>query len=163
MKIWARLKSFDANQLFKLVKLFIVKPFYIKLTLQATQHAVQLANRHYGNTHHKSNAANAFRHVLWTILLAKAVYDKTGNEVTAKKWALKVTTAHEDIAVNKPLERTMDLHNNKVGILLLAELINKKEDEILLLLMKKAQEAQQICEPEEVINFKNQLVYISEE
>ncbi|RXG24413.1 DUF6973 domain-containing protein [Leeuwenhoekiella aequorea] len=163
MKIWARLKTFNLLQLFKLAQLFITKPHYIKLTLQASKKAVVLANKHYGNTHQYNNRANAFRHALWVVLLGQFVYQKNEDITIAKNWALKVTTAHEDIAVNKPLERTMDLHNNKVGILLLAELINKKEDEIVLLLKKKAQEAQQICEPEEVVNLDNQLVYISEE
>jgi hypothetical protein len=163
MKIWARLKTFNLLQLFKLAQLFITKPHYIKLTLQASKKAVVLANKHYGNTHQYNNRANAFRHALWVVLLGQFVYQKNEDITIAKSWALKVTTAHEDIAVNKPLERTMDLHNNKVGSLLLEKLIRKSLEDTVIYLKEKAAQAAQIDSVDDIKKFDDQLVYISEE
>ena len=160
MKVWERIKSFDFKQLLQLGRLFIFHPNYIRLTLNASAKAMQVASKEYGNKHSKSNKANAFRHALWSILLGQAVFKKSQDLKKAKAWSEKVTTLHEKLAPNSTLDRCMDLHNNEIGRNFLDNLITSSEEETITFLKQKAAQAKQINNPEDV-DMEN-LVYISE-
>ena len=149
MSIRARLKSMSFAQLFKLATLFIAHPGYVFLTARASKKAMHLATQVYGNTHHKSNRGNAFRHALWTVLLGQEVYRKSDNLEKAKNWAKQFTNLHEEIFVNNQLDRAMDLHNNNFGIQKLKELVTSTETETLEFLKTEAEKAIQITQAEE--------------
>ncbi len=123
---------------------------------------MNIAYREYGSKHHLSNKANAFRHVLWVVLIAKRCLNWRKNEEKAKAWAKAFTDWHEDFSPNRALERTMDLHNNNVGVLLFDELKNKNEAEIVSFLKQKASEAVKIKTIEEAGNVGLKLVYIAD-
>ena len=57
----------------------------------------------------------------------------------------------------------MDLHNNKVGSLLLEKLIHKSLEDTVIYLKEKAAQAAQIDSVDDIKKFDDQLVYISEE
>jgi len=59
-----------------------------------------------GHNGHK-DASDAFRHCYWSALITREIGE---NE------ALKFTTMHESSPLNAPIERNMDLHNNRIGI-----------------------------------------------
>ena len=162
MRIWATLKTLSIPQLFKLARLFATRPHYIVLTLRASKKAMRLSTEIYGKTHHKSNRANAFRHALWTLLLGRAVYRKTSDLKKAQDWALKFTNLHEELFVNNPLDRKMDLHNNGFGIEALTQYVQNTEAEVIHFLQTEAENAIQISAPEEAHQNLKQLVYISE-
>lgn len=162
MKIWARLRTFNLKQLINLAYLFGQRPLYITLTLKASRDALRIATQHYGKSHQASNKANAFRHALWVVLIGQAVYRRSGSINKAKAWAKKVTDMHENIAVNKPLERAMDLHNNKMGLLFFEKHASTSAKELVVFLKHQAEQAQQIATVVEVKDHPNHLVYIRE-
>lgn len=149
-------------QLFKLASLFVAHPGYVFLTARASKKAIRIATQVYGETHHKSNRANAFRHALWTFLLGQAVYRKTDNLKKAKDWAKQFTDLHEELFVNNKLDRAMDLHNNNFGIQKLKEPFTNTEADTVSFLKTEAEKAIQITQTEETKQHPLNLVYISE-
>ena len=157
---WRIIKELDFKQLFGLFWLFLQNPLYAFPTIFATKRCMDIAQSEFGSRHHLSNPANAFRHALWVILIAKKCLKWRTNEEKAKAWAKTFTDWHEDFSPNAALERAMDFHNNDMGIVFFDELKNKNEAEIVSFLKQKASEAMKIEAVEEVGNFKNKLVYI---
>jgi hypothetical protein len=158
MKIWYRLKKLSIKQLLNLGVVFIQRPLLIRPTLKATSRTMSISQEEFGNAQHKNGTPNAFRHALWNILLAKAAY--TTNETTATNWAEQVTTLHEKLAPNAPLETVMDLHNNMVGRQFFSETLNFSETELIQFLKEKSSIAKQITKVEDVERYPNELVYI---
>ncbi len=62
--------------------------------------------RRFGKNGH-NDKSDAFRHCFWSAILARDLGYKN---------ALHFTTAHESDPANPPGEKTMDLHNNGVGL-----------------------------------------------
>ena len=161
MSIRARLKSMSFAQLFKLATLFIAHPGYVFLTARASKKAMHLATQVYGNTHHKSNRGNAFRHALWTVLLGQEVYRKSDNLEKAKNWAKQFTDLHEQLFVNRKADRTMDLHNNSFGIQALRLFAAKPQEEAVMFLQEAAKNAVQIRNAKDAEAYPNKLIYLS--
>lgn len=145
-------------QLFNLGVVFIKRPLLIMPTLKASTKAMTISQEHFGKAQHKNGKANAFRHALWNVLLAKIAYKN--DPIPAINWAEKVTTLHEKLAPNPPLERAMDLHNNSIGRHIFSETLNLPEEEVILFLRDEAEKAQQISAPEDVEKHLNEMVYI---
>lgn len=116
----------------------------------------------FGDTHHTDNSANAFRHALWNILIAKSVLRILKSEEKAISWAGKITSLHEELMPNDPLEKEMDLHNNEVGRIFFPEIQTSTEEEIISFLKKEMKKAVRIKTVEESEDFKEVLVYIKE-
>jgi len=55
----------------------------------------------------RNDKSDAFRHCYWSALLSKELGYSN---------ALEFTTAHESSPLNIKAEKTMDLHNNKIGL-----------------------------------------------
>ena len=161
MSIRARLKALSLPQLFKLARLFLKNPGYVFLTARASKKALQIATTHYGDKHHKSNPANAFRHALWTVLLGQAVYQRTGSLREAQNWAKQFTDLHEELFVNRKAARTMDLHNNSFGIQALRLFAAKPQEEAVMFLQEAAKNAVQIRNAKDAEAYPNKLIYLS--
>ncbi len=159
---WRILKNLDFKQLFGLLWLFLKNPIYAFPTVFATRRCMDIAQKEYGSRHHLSNPANAFRHALWVILIIKRCLKWRNNEEKAKMWAKKFTDWHEDFSPNEALERAMDLHNNKMGIVFFEEIKNYNETEIVSFLKRNASEAVKIENVGEIEKLGNNLVYINE-
>jgi uncharacterized protein YukE len=56
--------------------------------------------------------SNAFQHAYWSVLLAFTL---------GSDFAAEITTAHETVPGNNPVTAAMDLHNNEVGLRIVAE------------------------------------------
>lgn len=121
---------------------------------------MEIAQKEYGNSHHLSNKANAFRHALWVVLIIQKCLKWKENEEKAKLWAEKFTNWHEDFSPNEALERAMDLHNNTMGLLFFEQLNGKNEAATVSFLKQKASEAVKISTVKEIENIENKLVYI---
>ncbi len=158
MNIWYRIKKLSFKQLFNLGLVFIKRPLLIAPTLKATKSAMAISQQHYGKAQHSNGKANAFRHALWNVLLAKIAYK--GDVEKAIHWAEQVTTLHEKLAPNEPLERAMDLHNNKIGRQLFAETKALSERETVQFLKEQAEKASQVSTMEDVEKYPNEMVYI---
>ena len=138
------LKIVQWKQLKGVIGFFFRHPFLLLSALPATWQCVGICDHLFGNTHHKHNKANAFRHALWNMLLMRNAL-KTGSSLEdATKWAQEFTDWHEDFSPNKEPARSMDFHNNAVGRLLYREKFNMKRvkniqiTQALLPLLEKA-------------------------
>lgn len=129
-------------------------------TNQATIRTMQICDSIYGNAHHGDNKPNAFRHALWNILIARRAFKVLKTNEKAIRWSEKITTLHETLMPNPPLEREMDLHNNMMGRKYFIELQDASEEKIIDFLKLKLEEAVQIKTVEETENLKDFLVYI---
>ena len=119
-------------------------PLYVQPTWRATRRTVELCDMHYPNIHHLHNTANAIRHVLWNVLIVK--YCAKGDLIPQAviDWTRTITDWHERFAVNAPLERKMDLHNNALGRSWSPELHNRSEQEIMEFLEIRSQHAEKV-------------------
>ena len=160
--LWRIFKNLDFTQLFGLFGLFFRNPLYMIPTIFATRDCMNIAQQEYGNKHHLSNPANAFRHALWVILIIRKCLKWRNNEEKAISWAKKFTDWHEKFSPNELLEEAMDLHNNQVGISFYEEVMGKSEEEIISFLKQKASEAKKIETVDQVGNLERILVYIDD-
>ncbi len=131
-------------------------------TNAATIRTMQICDRIFGRAHHGDNKANAFRHALWNILIAKGAMKLGRSQESALRWAEEITNLHEKLMPNPPLETEMDLHNNKMGRKFFPELIKSSEEEIIDFLRKKAEEGEQIKTVEDAKELRNVLVYLED-
>lgn len=161
--IWGILKKLDMKELFTLLKLFFKYPLFFIPTGIATNKSIILATKNFKSTHHLHNPANAYRHALWNILIAKHCAKWSGNINKILQWTEIITTWHEDFSPNPPLERKMDLHNNAVGRAFFIQLKNSSIDEVDQFLLKKASEAIKISEESIDPLPLKQLVYIEDQ
>ena len=162
MKILSRLGELNASKLWRLAWIGLKNPLLVVPTHRATNRTMDICDRIFGNAHNGDNSANAFRHALWNILIAQRTIKILKSEEKAISWAEKITTLHETLMPNKPLERAMDMHNNEVGRSFFMELQTSSEDEIIGFLEKKATEAVQIKTVEEAKSLNGVLVYLVE-
>ena len=115
MFVWDVIKGVRFKQL-KSVLLFLFKhPVFMISTVMSTFNAVRVSQKEFPNTHGFHNKANAFRHALWNIFIAKECSRFSKNNYEIISWTKEFTDWHEDFAPNKELSKTMDLHNNYIG------------------------------------------------
>src|SRR5690554_708867 len=107
MKILSQIWDLKFSKLWRLLLLGAKNPLLVFPTNRATIRTVEICNRIYGSSHHGDNRANAFRHALWNILVAKQVFKIVKTEERAISWAEKITTLHEILMPNAPLETEM--------------------------------------------------------
>ncbi|THD69416.1 hypothetical protein E7Z59_03560 [Robertkochia marina] len=120
------LRIIQWRQLKGVAGFFFRHPILFLSALPATWQCVSICDRKFGNTHHKDNKANAFRHALWNMLLVRNALLCCSNSMTSEAWAKELTDWHEDFSPNRDLARAMDLHNNQTGRLLYREKFGKK-------------------------------------
>lgn len=162
MKIWARIKKLSITQLWQLSVLFLKQPLLIIPTLKATKRTFQICEELYGNNHHKSNKANAFRHALWNLLICIKTMKILKNKQKSVFWAQKVTDLYEKVTQNELLDEAMDLHNNTIGRICFLNFLNQSETEMITFLQEKAEKAKKIYVLEDFDKLQNQLTYLIE-
>lgn len=109
------LQIIEWRQLKGVARFFFRHPLLFSSAVLATTKCLAISHDLFGNTHHKDNKANAFRHALWNMLLVRYAMVFENDVKQAVRWARKLTDWHEDFSPNDPLARTMDLHNNRIG------------------------------------------------
>lgn len=162
MTIWNRIKQLNLKQFFILLKVFIMRPLYIIPTHRATIETLLICDKLFRTKHQNHNRENAFRHALWNIIIAKNCYTPKRGVTNVIEWAEKITTLHEKMAPNKPLETAMDLHNNKVGLTLFEEekLYQKPLSEIKKILLQKMELGVKVNSEEEIKQHTDKMVYL---
>ncbi|SRR5690554_4135061 len=162
MTIWNRIKQLNLKQFFILLKVFIIRPLYIIPTHRATIGTLLICDKLFGTKHQNHSKENAFRHALWNIIIAKNCYTTKRGVTNVIKWAEKITSIHEKMAPNKPLETVMDLHNNKVGLTLFEEekLYEKSLSEIKKVLLEKMEFGVKVSSIEEMKQHTGKMVYL---
>ena len=160
MNVVKRIRQLSVKQLWHLSVVFIKQPFLVFPTLNATKKTMKISSDLYGKAHHKNGPANAFRHAMWNVLIAKAAFKKFQNIEKSIDWAKKVTDLHEKLAPNSPLETVMDLHNNKMGRQFFMEAVDFSDEETIHFIQKKTETAQKVTKTSEIEAFKTKLVFI---
>lgn len=160
MKIWTRIRQLSISQLWKFSMLFLKHPLLIIPTYRATKRTFAICDTHFKSEHHASTVANAFRHVLWNVLICSYSLKNTKNKQKSVFWAQKVTDLYEKVTQNNPLDQAMDLHNNAIGRIYFLNLLDKKEEEIIDFALKNMKNAQKVDKIEEMKWFNNEMVFI---
>lgn len=156
------IKSISFKSIPSLVGLALYYPRFVIPTLNATRKTMKIAQKEYGNAHKGNTKANAFRHGLWNILITRNCLKWNDDFEKVLGWTEKITTKHEDLAPNPPLERAMDLHNNQVGRFLCKTLVEFQEAEIIAEVKKHAEKAIKIKDKTEIENHSTDLIYLNE-
>lgn len=162
MKIWTRIKKLSTPQLWQLSVLLLKHPSLIIPTVKATKRTFQICEGLFGNDHHKSNKANAFRHALWNVLICKRSMKSLKNKQKSVFWAQKVTDLYEKVTKNEALEEAMDLHNNTIGRICFLNFLSQNEEEMVVFLQNKAGNAQYFSKKDDLSKSQSQLVYLIE-
>lgn len=160
MLLWNIIKGVRFR-LMKSVLVFLFKhPIFMVSTIIATFDVVRISQKEFPDTHGFHNKANAFRHALWNIFIAKqcALFSRKSHEVIL--WTKEFTDWHEDFSYNKELARIMDLHNNYIGRELFLKTPEKTHYQWVILMKEQLHKAVQIVSVEDVVNYPSQLVYL---
>ena len=160
MQVWDVIKGVRFRQL-KCLLLFLFKhPFFLISTVKATFDVLRISKKEFQNTHGFNNKANAFRHALWNIFIAKqcSLFSRKKHKIIS--WTKEFTDWHEDFSPNEELARVMDLHNNCIGRELFLKTPKSTQNQWVILLKKELEYAVQIVSVEDVVNYPRQLVYL---
>lgn len=162
MAIWARIKRLSIKQFLLLIKTFITKPLYIIPTHKATLQSLQICDKKFGKRHHKHGPENAFRHALWNIMIAKNCFKPERDPLKIVQWAETITTLHEKMAPNNPIETAMDMHNNDIGrhLFMSEKLYEKSIEEINQILLEKMKNSVKVTSIQELETVKSEMAHI---
>lgn len=116
------LKKLTWPKIWQAAALVFRHPGLFVMSLPATRKTWKIARQKFPDTHGRDGVGNAFRHALWTALLA-SYGSKISSPKKAVDFALKLSDLHEDLFPNPPLARAMDLQNNRVGVGVYQEMI----------------------------------------
>lgn len=108
------LKTLSFKNLLKVIFIALRHPLFSILTLFATFKTYTISQKLFPISHSTDGQGNAFRHALWNCLILMYCC-KISSPEKSFIWTEKITNLHEDLFPNEPLQRKMDLHNNKVG------------------------------------------------
>lgn len=144
MSLWKAIRNLQVKYLYNLFVLFIKHPLYSYATLKATIDTFVISQKRFPNIHGGDNKANAFRHALWNILIAKQCSRFSKNMQSNLDWTKKITDLHEELNPNDILPTQMDLMNNKIGRKWFLYLQNSSEEEIEEFLIQKLENAVKI-------------------
>ena len=160
MLLWDVFKGIRFRQVKKLMLFLFKHPFFFISTIKATFDVLRISQREFPNTHGFNNKANAFRHALWNIFIAKqcSLFSRKSYEVIL--WTKEFTDWHEDFSPNEALPRIMDLHNNCIGRELFLKTPKSTQNQWVILLKEQLEYAVQIVSVEDVENYPRQLVYL---
>ena len=157
------LRNINLRELTGLTALSFRHPVFLIPTVQATQRCLELCDEYFKGAHHGHNKANAFRHALWNLLIARRCYSWRKNLDKVMVWTKKFTDWHEDFSVNEKLPRAMDLHNNEVGRMVFRRSMLQTEEDHVTTLIHLLTNAIKINKLDDLGNLQGRLVYISEE
>lgn len=162
MSLWKILKGLRFKQLASLIGLFFKHPLFMFSTVRATLITMRIAQKEFPDIHGNHNKANAFRHALWNILIAKKCARFSKNTNSILDWTKQITDWHEEFSPNEELAKTMDLHNNKIGRDLFVALSDKTTSEIVEQIKDQLEHSVKIVNSKDVQQYSHQLVYIED-
>ncbi|QFG54267.1 DUF6973 domain-containing protein [Chryseobacterium sp.] len=116
------LSTLSFEKIVMLIRATAPHPLFTLLSFYATARSFSIAQKHFPKTSAANGIGNAYRHALWTCLILMYCC-KVSSPQKALNYCKKITDLHEELFPNKPLEKKMDLHNNKVGMDLFMKLL----------------------------------------
>ena len=156
-------KTLSFSKIKRLLNVVLPHPIFAIVSLYATFKAFTIAKKYFPKTNSSDGIGNAFRHAFWTCLISMYC-SKISSPERSLEWCQKITDLHEELFPNEPLQKQMDLHNNKVGINIYKELLPTIHRQFfetsffVQALFKKVKTAQILSENHEVD--ENELVYL---
>ena len=163
MNIVKTIARLDFANLWLLLKLSITHLGYLWPTFKATKECMQVSSEHFGRKHYQNGQANAFRHALWNVLIAKNCLTKKREMEKVLSWTKSITDWHEEAFFSKNLTMKMDFHNNAVGRWLFETNANWSSKQFVSSLLALALKAVQITKESNIESYENQLVYITDD
>ena len=157
-KIFLRIKPLG---FWRLLKLAVPNVGFLWPTYSATKACMQLSTAHFGRKHYQNGQANAFRHALWNVLIAKYCAKSANVVDRALNWTKKITDWHEETFFSKELPMKMDYHNNAVGRDLFKKYPQWPQVAFVQKLVSLSDRAIKIKSETDLNQYKNQLVFIS--
>lgn len=154
------IKNLDFKQILSLFWWFVKHPLFMLATIWATYKTLKIAENEFPKIHNLHNKANAFRHALWNILIAKYASKFSNNTTEILGWTKKITDWHEDFSLNEIMARKMDLHNNAFGRNQFQSLEDCTVGEIVVFSKKELQSAVSITKEIDFEKNKERLVYL---
>ena len=91
MFVWDVIKGVRFKQLKSVLLFFFKHPVFMISTVIATFNAVRVSQKEFPNTHGFHNKANAFRHALWNIFIAKECSRFSKNNYEIILWTKEFT------------------------------------------------------------------------
>jgi hypothetical protein len=155
-------KNLDFKQILSLIRWFLKHPLFMLATVWATYKTLRIAEREFPGIHNLHNKANALRHALWNVLIAKYASKFSNNIDEILNWTKTITDWHEDFSPNKIMPRTMDLHNNAFGRSKFNALKNKSIQNIVFSLKGELQFAVLVTKKTDFKGYSSVLVYLKE-
>jgi hypothetical protein len=131
-------------------------------TVSATLKTYRISQKEFPNIHGKHNKANAFRHALWNVLIAKKCGRFSKNIDSVLNWTKGITDWHEEFAPNQALAKAMDLHNNRVGREVYQQHSAMKIFEMIHLMKELLDTSVQVKDMKEMEQYSSQLVYLED-
>ncbi len=131
-------------------------------TVYATYTTYRISQKEFPDIHGGHNKANAFRHALWNVIIAKYASRFSKNPSSVLDWTKLITDWHEEFSPNEALAKAMDLHNNQMGRYFYPALSNKKNLEIVHFLKGQLMNAVKVKEVSEIDSTSQQLMYLED-
>ena len=107
MFFWTIIKNLKIGQIWHLFVLFLQHPLFMFATVKATFLTMKITQKEFPDIHKKNNKANAFRHALWNILIAKFCNKFSLDLDTILEWTKKITDWHEEFSTNKKMAKLL--------------------------------------------------------
>ncbi len=121
---FSTLKRIHLISFLQFLLLLIINPLKSYILIKSTLQTEKIAIKKFPKSHGSNKKGNAFKHILWNVLIAKNL-----TKINAKNPELfteKFTTLYEKTFVNEKKFSKMDLHNNQLGISIFKEIKNTK-------------------------------------
>ena len=161
MSLWKIIKGLNYRQLTSLMVWFLKHPLYMISTISATLLTFRISQKHFPDIHGQHNRANAFRHALWNVVIARKCSRFSENQRSVLRWTKQITDWHEEFSPNEKLAEAMDLHNNQIGRNLFRELSEMKLEDVVTFMIKEMENAIKVSEISDIEGL-HQLVYIED-
>lgn len=162
MSFWKIIRGLNFKQLTSLFVKFLKHPLLMLSTIHATLLTFEISQEHFPGIHGKHNKANAFRHALWNIIIAKKCSIFSKNDSVILNWTQEITDWHEEFAPNQEIEKRMDLHNNSIGRKLYLQLSKSAVHEIISFMKLQLNDAIHVKDVLEIKKDIQQLVYLED-
>ena len=163
MNVFKTIARIRPKGFWNLIKLAIPNFLYLWPTYRATKACMQLSTEHFGRKHYQNGPANAFRHALWNVLIAKYCTRTYMATRHALAWTTKITNWHEETFFSKELPMKMDYHNNQVGRSLFMAYPQWELEQFINELLGLTLKAIKITRDSDLNQYKNQLVFITDD
>jgi len=161
MSKWEIIKNLNFKQIGALFVWFLKHPFFMFAAFRATVNTLRIAQKEFPNIHGLHNKANAFRHAIWNIFIAKECLKFTKDVDKVLAWTKLITDWHEEFSPNEEMAKLMDLHNNAIGRNYFLNLIGSSKNEIIETVILKSELAIKINAESELYKIDN-LVFLDD-